>query len=175
MQTSRIFFAVICLLLPLSTVAQEKAKSPSLQKLHQAIAKLVGKHYPRATSYYFEQTIGFEHSTRVYVTKLVSKYPKGLEQPIGLVRGPMDDGVWCQVWYRSGDMNDEPAYQRGEGAMKREFFTEHLYYANDRQKKGHLVVTLRLPLKTTREQRQFIKELRELLNQFGEYLPAKSG
>ncbi len=169
----RIVFSAIGLLLPLAAVAQETNKNPSLEQLHQAIAEIVSKHYPQSTSHLFEQTIGFEHATRIYVTRLAAKYPPGVEPPVAPERGPMDDGVWCQVWYRSGDMNDQPAYQRSEGVMQREFFKEHRYYANDAQRKGHLIVTLRLPLKTTAKQQQFVKEFRSLLNQFGKHLPDK--
>ena len=87
----------------------------------------------------------------------------------------MDDGVWCNVWCRAGDLETRPAYARSEGVTKREFFKEHIYYPSDSRKKCHLLVTLRLPMETTNEQRKFVKELRGLLNQFGKYLPAKNG
>ena len=175
MPTRLVSFLTICLLLPLVAVAQEATKNPSLEKLHQAIAEIVSKHYPESTSHLFEQTIGFEHATRVYVTRLAAKYPPGVKPPVAPERGPLANGVWGQVWYRDGDMNDQPAYQRSEGVMQREFFKEHRYYANDAQKQGHLIVTLRLPLETTPKHRQFVTELRALLNQFGKYVPAPEG
>ena len=170
MQNSLILTFALCLLLPVSAVAQEETESPSLKKLHQAIAELGVRHYPKSTSYLFQDTIGFESSTRIYVTQVVSK---AVPAPLAPERGPMDDGVWCNVWYRPGDLETEPAYARSEGVTKREFFKEHIYYANDSRNKCHLMVTLRLPLETTKEQMRFVKELRDLLNQFGEYLPAK--
>ena len=175
MQNNLILTSVLCLFLPISAVAQTEVDSPSLETLHQAIAGLVARHYPQSTSHVFEETIGFEYSTRVFVTRAVSKSPSGVESPLAPERGPMHDGVWCNVWYRTGDLNTEPAYARSEGATKREFFNEYIYYPNDSRNKCHLLVTLRLPLETTNEQRQFIKELRALLNQFGKYLPAKAG
>lgn len=173
MQNKLIFTAVLFVLLPISAVADESGESPSLKNLHQAIAELVAQHYPESTSHVFEETIGFEYSTRVFVTRQVSKILPGTEAPRAPERGPKDDGVWCSVWYRTGDLNTEPAYARSEGAIKREFFKEHTYYPNDSRNKCHLLVTLRLPLETTDEQRQFVKELRVLLNQFGKYLPEK--
>lgn len=172
MQNKLILNSVLCILLPISAVAQEEVESPSLKTLHQAIAKLVVRHYPKATSHVFEKAIGFEYSTRVFVTRIVSKIP-GSESPLAAERGPMNDGVWCDVWYRTGDLDTEPAYARSEGVTKREFFKEHIYYPNDSRKRCHLLVTLRLPLETTNEQRLFVKELRVLLSQFGKYLPEK--
>ena len=171
MQNSLILKIALCLLLPIPAVAQEDAASPSLKKLHQAIAELAARHYPGSTSYRFQDTIGFEYSTRIYVTRVVSKV---VPAPLAPERGPMDDGVWCNVWYRPGDRETEPAYARSEGITKREFFKEHIYYPNDSRNKCHLMVTLRLPLKTTKKQMQFVKELRELLHQFGKHLPAKN-
>ena len=173
MQNKLIFTPVFCVLLPISAVAQESVGTPSLRNLHQAIAELVVQHYPASTSHVFEETIGFEYSTRVFVTRQVSKVPPGTEAPRAPERGPKDDGVWCSIWYRAGDLNKEPAYARGEGAIKREFFKEYTYYPNDIRNQCHLLVTLRLPLETTDEQRLFVKELRVLLNQFGKYLSAK--
>lgn len=172
MQRLSIINFALCLLLPISAVAEEDGESPSLKKLHQAIAELVVRHYPKANSHVFEQTIGFEYSTRIYITRVVSK---AVPAPIAPERGPMDDGVWCNVWCRPGDLETEPAYARSEGVTKREFFKEHIYYPNDSRNKCHLMVTLRLPSETTKEQMQFVKELRHLLNQFGKYLPAKDG
>ncbi|MEC7356269.1 MAG: hypothetical protein VYE53_14095 [Planctomycetota bacterium] len=165
-----IHFILASLLGSPSGTAQERTELPSLVPLHQAVSELVVEHYPKATSHVFDQEIGFETATRIYITELVAKYPPGVELPRAPVRGPMDDGVWCQLWRRSGDLDHLPAYQRSEGILKREFFKEHLYYANDPLTKCHLVVTLRLPLKTTAEQDQFVKDLRGLLNRFGTYL-----
>lgn len=175
MQKLSILNFALCLLLPISAVAEEDGESPSLKKLHQAIAELVVRHYPKATSHVFQQTIGFEYSTRIYVMRAVTKVPLGSEAPLAKERGPMDDGVWCDVWYRQGDLETRARYARSEGVTKREFFKEHIYFPNDSRNKCHLLVTLRLPLETTKEQIQFVKELRELLNQFGKYLPAKDG
>ena len=175
MKRPLILACVLCLLVPLSVVAQGDDKSPSLKTLHQAIAKIVVRHYPKATSHVFQQTIGFEYSTRIYVTRAVAKVPPGAEAPLAKERGPMDDGVWCDIWYRDEDLETRALYARSEGATRREFFNEHIYYPNDSRNKCHLLVTLRLPLETTKEQMQFVKELRELLSQFGEYLPAKDG
>ena len=172
MKNNLILKLALCLLLPASAFSQGDAESPSLEKLRQAIAELVGRHYPKATSYAFQDTIGFEYSTRIYVTRVVSK---AVPAPRAPERGPMGDGVWCNVWCRQGDLETEPAYARSEGVTKREFFKEHIYYPNDRRNKLHLMVTLRLPLETTKEHMQFVKELRGLLNQFGKYLPAKDG
>ena len=175
MQNNLILNSVLCLLLSISAVAQEAVESPSLNTLPQAIAELVVRHDPKATSQVFERTIGFEYSTRVYVTSVVSKRLPGSEVLLAPERGPMDDGVWCNVWCRKGDLETEPAYARSEGVTTRKFFKEHIYYPNDSRKKCHLLVTLRLPIETTNEQRKFVKELRGLLNQFGKYLPAKNG
>lgn len=175
MQNNLILSSVLCLLLSISAVAKEDVESPSLKTLHQAIAELVVRYYPKATSHVFERTIGFEYSTRVYVMPVVSKRLPGSEAPLAQERGPMDDGVWCNVWCRAGDLETRPAYARSEGVTKREFFKEHIYYPSDSRKKCHLLVTLRLPMETTNEQRKFVKELRGLLNQFGKYLPAKNG
>jgi len=170
MKKTLILNFTLCLVLPISAVAQDGGESPSLTKLHQAIAELVVRHYPKATSHVFEQTIGFEYSTRIYVTRLVRL---GSEAPLTVARGPMADGVWCNVFYRAEDLETRARYARNEGVTKREFFKEHVYYPNDSRNECHLLVTLRLPLETTKEQMQFVKELRELLNQFGAYLPAK--
>ena len=175
MKNNLILNFVLCLPLSISAVAQEDVDSPSLKTMHQAIAELVVRYYPKATSHVFERTIGFEYSTRVYVTPVVSKRLPRSEAPLAPERGPMDDGVWCNVWCRTGDLETRPAYARSEGVTKREFFKEHIYYPNDSWKKCHLLVTLRLPIETTNEQRKFVKELRGLLNQFGKYLPAKNG
>ncbi len=172
MQNNLVFTLALCLLLPISTVAQEDAETPSLKKLHQAIAELGDRHYPKSTSHVFQDTIGFEYATRIYVTRVVSK---AIPPPLAPERGPMNGGVWCNVYYRPGDLETEPAYARSEGSTKREFFKEYIYYPNDSRKKCHLVVTLRLPMKTTKAQMLFVKELRELLNQFGKYLPANDG
>ena len=59
MQNSLILTLALCILLPVSAVAQEDAESPSLQKLHQAMAELGVHRYPKSTSYVFQQTIGF--------------------------------------------------------------------------------------------------------------------
>ena len=167
-----IFQFSVFFLWAISGVATGDDENPSLGKLHQAIAKLVAKHYPQATSHVLGQTIGFEYSTRVYVTRMLAKLPDG-EAPLDAVRGPMKEGVWCHIWCRSGDLEKEPAYQRGEGVIKREFFKEHTYYPNDPRHKCHLMVTLRLPRETSKEQTQFVKDLRELLDRFGRYLPSK--
>jgi len=172
MQRIAVFNLALCLLLlPVSAVAQEDRESPSLKALHQAIAQLVVRHYPKATSHVFQQEIGFEYSTRIYVTPAVTKVRPA---PLAPERGPMDDGVWCHVWYRRGDLETQPRYARSEGVTKREFFKEHIYYPNDSRNKCHLLVTLRLPSETTKGQIGFVKELRVLLNQFGKYLPAKN-
>ena len=163
---AKIILLFICL--PCLCHARGGPENPSLDKLGQAISKLVIQHYPKATSHVFEQSIGFECSTRVYVTPMISKVQP---PPTETVRGPMEDGVWCDIWYRKGDLGMEPAYARGEGVTSRAFFKEHMYYPNDPQKKCHLMVTLRLPLETTSEQKQFVEELRGLLKQFGTYLP----
>jgi len=83
----------------------------------------------------------------------------------------MEDGVWCHVWCRPGDLQESPAYARSQGVLEREYFKEHIYYPNDREKKCHLMVTLRLPLQTTQQEKQFVKDLRGLLEKFGKYLP----
>ena len=174
MQKAMMLNFVFCLLLlPVSNVVGQDEKSPSLKKLHRAIDEIVVRHYPRATSHVFEQTIGFEFATRVYVTRLVSKRLPGMAPLLGCERGPMDNGVWCDIWYRTGDLKTEPAYARAEGVTNREFFREHIYYPNDRPKKCHLMVVLRLPLESDEAQTKFVEELRGLLNEFGKYLPAK--
>ena len=152
-------------------VAQADAEGPSLKRLRHAIAELVGRHYPKATSHVCEQSIGFEYSTRIYVTELVTKRPPGVAPIVGAERGPMEDGVWCHVWCRPGDLQESPAYARSQGVLEREYFKEHIYYPNDREKKCHLMVTLRLPLQTTQQEKQFVEELRGLLEKFGKYLP----
>ena len=173
MQKTLILTCALCLLLPLSPGARQDGKSPSLEKLHQAIAKLVVRHYPKATSHVFEHEIGFDYATRVYVTRLVSKVPAGVEAPRAPVRGPMEDGVWCRIWYRAGDLKTQPQYQRSEGELRRQFFKEHIYYPNDSRNKCHLLVTLRLPLKTTKAHVHFVSELRQLLSQSGKHLSTK--
>ena len=170
MTKTMILFVLVGLFGQLSGMAQETTELPSLVPLHQAISELVDEHYPKATSHVFDQEIGFETATRIYVTELVAKYPPGVELPRAPVRGPIDGGVWCQLWCRSGDLDHLPAYQRSEGILERELFKEHLYYANDPLTKCHLVVTLRLPLKTTADQDQFVKDLRGLLSRVGTYL-----
>ena len=137
MQNNLILACVLYIFLPISAVAHAEVDSPSLKTLHQAIAGLVARHYPQSTSHVFEETIGFEYSTRVFVTRIVSKSPSGVESSLAPERGPMHDGVWCNVRYRSGDLNAEPAYARSEGVMKREFFKEHIYYPNDSRNKCH--------------------------------------
>ena len=164
----RIFFIWFAFSFSISicSFAQEKRTSPSLEKLHKAVNKLVLQHYPKATSHVFEENIGFEYSTRVYVTRMISKG----EAQLTTERGPMNDGVWCNIWYRKGDLEKAPAYARAEGEIKREAFKEHTYYPNDSKHKCHLMVTLRLPLKTTDKHKKFVKELHQLLNNFGKYL-----
>lgn len=164
---------VFLFLLPTSVVVGQGLKSPSLENLHRAIDELVVRHYPKATSHVFETAIGFEFATRIYVTEAISKRLPGVNPLIAPERGPMDDGVWCDIWYRTGDLKKEPAYARVEGLTKREFFNEYIYYPNNSRKKCHLRVVLRLPLKTTKAEVNFLKELRDLLDQFCEYLPAK--
>lgn len=175
MRNNLVLSSVFCMLFSTSAAAKEDVGDPSLKPLHQAIAGLVTRHYPKATSYVFEQTIGFEYSTRIYVTKIISKRLPGTEPLLAPERGPMKGGVWCEIWCRAGDLVTEPAYARSEGVTKREFFQEHIYYPNDSPKRYHLMVTLRLPLETTNEHKQFVKELRVLLNEFGKYLPATNG
>ena len=169
-------FAIIFILsltIPVIPETQQDVGDASLEALHQAIVELVVQHYPDATSHVFDQEIGFEESTRIYVAQSLSKFPQGMEVPRETVRGPMKNGVWCRIWCRDGALNDHPAYQRAQGEIQREYFREHVYYPSNREKNCHLLVTLRLPLEKTKQQVKFTNELSELLNHFGDYLPAK--
>ena len=58
-----IHFILASLLGSLSGTAQEKTELPSIAPLHQAISELVVEYYPKATSYVFDQEIGFETAT----------------------------------------------------------------------------------------------------------------
>ena len=164
---------ILSLTIPAISHAQEEVRGAALEGLHRAIVELVVRHYPDSTSHVFDQEIGFEASTRIYVTQALSKFPKGMEVPCEAVRGPMGNGVWCRIWRRDGALNDHPAYQRAQGEIQREHFREHVYYPSNQEKNCHLLVTLRLPLEQTKQHVKFTKELQELLNHFGDYLPAQ--
>ena len=171
MYNSLMLTCVFCLfMIPIVDASGQDEKSPSLKELHRQIDVVVLKHYPKATSYVFEDAIGFEFATRKYVTRLVAKRLPGTKPLIGLERGPMDGGVWCDIWYRSGDLKTEPAYARAAGVTRREFYREFILYPNDGQRKCHLIVVLRLPLETSESEVEFVEELKALLNQFGNHV-----
>jgi hypothetical protein len=73
--------------LPVPNVVGQDGKSPSLRKLHRAIDEIVVRHYSKATSQLFEQIIGFEFASRIYVARLVSKRLSGMDPLIGCERG----------------------------------------------------------------------------------------
>jgi len=158
-----------CFFLP-SLHADETFDATSLDDLHVAITKLVKRHYPESTSHVFERTIGFEFSTRVYVTDLVSKMPPGMPKPTGTERGPMANGVWCSIWLRDGDLSSQPVYQRSEGELVREHFIEYTLYPNDSEQNMHMIVTLRLPLKTSTKEQRFLKDFKKMISQFGQHV-----
>lgn len=166
-------FFMFVLVVPLVCYGQETVDYSPLKKLHGSVAELVARYYPEATSYVFEDQIGFEDSTRIYVAKMLAKMPEGMKRPREIVRGPMKDGVWCNIWLREGNLNSAAAYQRAEGVVERESFREHYFYANDSDKECHLIVTLRFPLDKNKTETKFTHELRDLLSQFGEQLLPK--
>lgn len=163
------FLFLSCFFLP-CVHAEETLNATSLDGLHGAISKLVKRYYPESTSHVFERAIGFEFSTRVYVTDLVAKIPPGVPRPRGTERGPMANRVWCSIWLRDGALSSRPVYARSEGELVREHFIEHIFYPNDSEQELHMIVTLRLPLKTTSQQQRFLKEFKKMIGQFGQYL-----
>jgi hypothetical protein len=135
----------------------------ALNRFHQELRKVLAKHFPRASSHVFDDKIHFEHATRLYVARAIAKTPLGQQPPLVEVRGPNNDGVWCEIRFREGFV----PYARSEGATDRQHFTEYIYYPHFQDLDCHLYVTLRLPSGAEQQvQGQFLADFRKLLESF---------
>ena len=137
---------------------------PTLSALNKVrpVRDVVAKYFPDATYVLFEDELHFEDSTRLYVDRMLSKLPAGMEPQWTKVRGPKPTGgVWCDIWLREGKC---PAYQRSEGGVQRKHFVEYTIYQDLHGVDRHLYVTLRVPKGD--QSAGFVKEFTALIRSY---------
>lgn len=141
---------------------------PELERLHAAVSELVTRHYPDATSHVFRNRIHFEHNTRIYVIPGLVKTPIGEEPPLVEERGPLPQGVHCDIRWYAGPA----ATARAEGTLDRRAFRE-LFLAPSSGMDSHLLVVLRIPASGERVPDRFLMEFEALVRGFDRYLGAE--
>lgn len=138
-----------------------------LSRLEKSVAKLVHEHYPDATINGFQNVVHIEHATRLYVTDSTS-VAQATKQPAQVVvRGPKAGGVWCDIEYRDGAGSAKDLSPKLNTISLREEFVEYRFQTTDSENHCSLLVTLRIPHEPSANEKQFVGDLRNQLENFG--------
>ncbi|MHC4696703.1 MAG: hypothetical protein ACYTFA_08180 [Planctomycetota bacterium] len=137
----------------------ETLQDPRLKQIYSSVRRIVGRHYPEATSHLLKNKIHFEFNTRLFIVHVPLK--TGEWQDPWEERGPKKGGVLGTIELRDGRYTGAACVPQ---TFDRRYYSIMLMAPYSKQHDCHLYVHLYVPRHESKP--EFIKELTELVNAF---------
>ncbi|MCA9253799.1 MAG: hypothetical protein KDA54_21945 [Phycisphaerales bacterium] len=141
----------------------ETLQDPRLKRLYADLRLLLRRHYPDASSHLLKNKISFEFNTRNFIIHIPLK--TGEWQDPREERGPKKGGILGTIELREGKYLGAAMVPQ---SFDRRYYTSILMAPYSEKRDCHLYVHLYVPKLDSNP--EFIKEFRELVNEFADKL-----
>lgn len=133
----------------------------SLSDFYASLRTVFAKHYPTATVTARDQSMTFEHDTRIFL--IHDAFKTGEWQDATEQRGPKKSGIYCQIVAQSGPYKGAAAVPQ---TFDKRYFSVLLLAPYSKRLNHHLHVRLSYPAGASKE---FLQEFAEAINTFEGY------
>ncbi len=152
---------VLLIVAALRLLAWPCSAADDVSAFYSSLRSVFAKHYPAASFSTKDNTVTFDHATRLFMIHAPLK--NGEWQDATEQRGPKKGGVYCEIVPQSGSYRGAAVVPQ---TFDERYFTVLLLAPYSKRLDRHLHVRLSYPGDASKE---FLREFTETINRFNDY------